>query len=95
MNLSPLAVAVWFMDDGAADHAGLTLQTHGFERREVDLLVAALEERFGLATNPRSNKGRWLIYIRARSLRRFAELVEPHLLAELSYKLLPRRSRTP
>src|SRR5438105_14977751 len=34
-ELSPMTVAVWFMDDGAADHAGATLQTHSFTVGEV------------------------------------------------------------
>jgi hypothetical protein len=32
--LTPVAVAVWFMDDGAADFAGVTLQTHSFTSRK-------------------------------------------------------------
>ena len=94
-ELTPLAAAVWFMDDGAADYAGVTIQTHNFEREEVDLLVSTMKERFDLAVNARVNRGRWLIYLRAESLEAFSELVEPHLLPGFRYKLLPRRSRTP
>ena len=36
--LTPLAIAVWFMDDGAADHWGVTFQTHSFEVEEVEPL---------------------------------------------------------
>ncbi len=36
--LTPLAVAVWFMDDGAADHWGVTFQTHSFDVEEVEVL---------------------------------------------------------
>src|SRR5262245_20880761 len=28
--LSPMALAVWLMNDGAADYAGITFQTHSF-----------------------------------------------------------------
>ena len=31
--LTPLAIAVWFMDDGSADHCGVTIQTHSFDSR--------------------------------------------------------------
>lgn len=93
--LSPLALAVWFMDDGAADHAGVTLQTHSFKREEVELLVAAMRERFVLEANVRRNKGRWIIYIGSSQLGRLREILEPHILREFGYKLVPRRSRTP
>jgi hypothetical protein len=93
--LTPLAVAVWFMDDGAADYAGVTLQTHGFTFQEVTLLEKALQVRYRLETNSRRNKGRRLLYIRAASVVRLEELIGPHLLEEFRYKLVPRRSRTP
>src|SRR5438270_8168742 len=35
--LSPLAIAVWVMDDGSADYAGVTLQTHSFALADVRL----------------------------------------------------------
>ena len=93
--LTPLALAVWFMDDGAADFAGVTFQTHSFTFEEVTMLGMALRERYRLETNTRRNKGRWLLYIRSASVDRMEELVGPHILEEFRYKLVPRRSRTP
>jgi recombination protein RecA len=94
-HLSPLAVAVWFMDDGAADFAGATFQTHSFEESEVTILAEALEERFALAVSSRANKGRRILYVRAADIPRLRALVGPHVLPELAYKLVPRRFRTP
>jgi hypothetical protein len=85
--LSPLAVAVWFMDDGAADHAGASFQTHSFRLKEVELLVEVLEERFELAGNPRKNRGGWIVYVKARSMGRLREILLPHLLPGFAYKL--------
>lgn len=93
--LTPLALAVWLMDDGAADYAGITLQTHNYQCAEVDLLVEVLKQKFGLAVNARENKGHQLIYIHAESVERVATLVHPHLLEQFEYKLVPRRMRTP
>ena len=83
------------MDDVAADYAGMTLQTHNYQCHEVDLLVQVLQHKFGLAVNPRKNKGHQLIYVQASSLNALAELLKPHLLEEFEYKLVPRRMRTP
>ena len=99
--LDPVALAVWFMDDGAVDHAGLTFQTHSFTRDEVMVLMEALQERFHLAVNLRRNRGAWVIYVQERSVRLFAEIIGPHLLPEFTYKLNtstglePRRDCTP
>ena len=72
--LDPLAVTVWFMDDGAADHAGVTFQTHNFDVVEVDLLREALRERFRLVSSSRMNKGRSIIYIVQRQMPMFEEI---------------------
>ena len=44
--LTSLAVAVWFMDDGAADFAGVTFQTHSFDCEGLELLQRALQKNF-------------------------------------------------
>ena len=95
MHLSPLSMAVWFMDDGAADYAGVTFQTHSFELSEVELLVNGINERYDLATRSRRNRSRWIIYLPSRTLSRFVQLIRPHLLEEFVYKTIPRRTRTP
>lgn len=91
--LTPAAVAVWFIDDGAADYAGVTFQTHNFEWEEVERLARALAGKFHLAATLRRNRGRWIIYVAARSLSRFRDVIEAHLLSEFAYKLEPRKHR--
>lgn len=93
--LNPLALTVWFMDDGAADHAGMTFQTHNFTSDEVVRLDEALKERFDLVTTIRGNRGRDIIYVKASSIGRLEEVLAPHLLRGFSYKLGSRRNRTP
>lgn len=93
--LSPLSLAVWLMDDGAADHAGVTLQTHSFAVEEVERLMAACVGRFGLAASPRRNKGKWILYVRAIDVDHLHAIVDPFLLPGLRYKVVPRRLRTP
>jgi hypothetical protein len=88
-------MAIWFMDDGGADYAGLNLQTHNFELREVERLVAILAERFKIQPRTRANKGRWIIYIPASDVGSLRSKIGPHVLPELRYKLVPRRERTP
>jgi len=93
--LTPLSIAVWLMDDGAADYAGITFQTHCFTCEEVQLLAEACFERFGLAATLRKNKGRWILYIKASDVNRLQEIVLPFILPTLRYKLQPYRTRTP
>lgn len=94
-DLSPLALAVWLMDDGAADYAGVTFQTHSFRREESSRLAAVLRAEYGLRTGLRANRGSSIVYVYAESVPRLRDIVWPHLVPELRYKLVPRRSRTP
>ena len=83
------------MDDGSADHTGVTLQTHCFTAEEVQRLQAAMSERFDIVATMRQNKGRLILYIGRQQLPKFTAIVRPHVLADLEYKLVPRRNLTP
>lgn len=85
----PLSLAVWVMDDGAADYAGLSIQTHSFTEAEVDLLRNAIWFNFNLQTLSRMNKGKWIIYFPKASLPRLKSLISKHILKEFIYKLVP------
>jgi hypothetical protein len=93
--LDPQAVAIWLMDDGAADFAGVTFQTHSFEADEVEHLAEVLRSRFSLTITTRANRGRRIIYVKACSVVRLRGIVEPFLLRGFEYKLQARRFRTP
>jgi hypothetical protein len=88
--LDPLALAVWFMDDGgrgARTPKGLVINTSGFAAEEQGVLRSLLAEKFGVRTSiHRVGKG-FQLYVRAESFSRFAELVSPYLVAEMRYKI--------
>jgi hypothetical protein len=45
---NPLSLAVWFMDDGSADYAGVALNTQCFLKSEVELLRFILSDNFDI-----------------------------------------------
>jgi ubiquinol-cytochrome c reductase cytochrome b subunit len=93
--LTPVAVAVWLMDDGTADRAGISFQTHAFTIDEVRGLGSALYRLFGLRTSAIRNGGAWILYVYGSSVPALRALVEPYVLTDLRYKLNPRGSWTP
>lgn len=98
MLVSPLGFAVWFMDDGAADNAGATLQTHCFSKIEVEKLVNVIKMNFGIDATIKMNKGSWIIYFPKSSMRELSELLEKDILDDFKYKLIPysiRKKLTP
>jgi recombination protein RecA len=88
--LTPLALAVWFMDDGSAkskNHRALILNTQCFSRREVNLLQQLLKQRYQIDSNIRTQKDGLQILITGEHAQRFYEVIAPHLLSGFRYKL--------
>ena len=86
--LTPLALAVWFMDDGSAkskQHKALILNTQCFSRKDLKLLIGALMKCFEIEAKLRPQKeGFQLIIPRPE---KFIELIKPYLREEFYYKL--------
>ena len=86
--LTPLALAVWFMDDGSAksrQHKALILNTQCFTKRDQKLLIKTLSEKFEVEAKLRPQKeGFQLIIPRPE---KFIELIKPYLLKSFYYKL--------
>lgn len=90
--LSPLALAVWFMDDGnirkTGDRVyGYYINTQSFTQDENALLAGVLNKKFGITTAIYQNHGKPRLYIGAKSKSLFREIVRPFVLPSLQYKL--------
>lgn len=87
--LTPLALAVWFMDDGSAKskyHNSLILNTHCFSRREISILQLALLQRYTIESSIRTQKDGLQILIVGEHARRFYEVIAPYVLPHFMYK---------
>lgn len=88
--LTPLALAVWFMDDGSIksnQHRALILNTQCFSESDLKKLQQALVENFGIETALRKQKEGKQIYILSQSVEKFIEIISPYLLPSMKYKL--------
>lgn len=92
--ISPLTLAIWFMDDGSGLNRGVKLATQGFTREECQFLVNLLNSRFHLKCSihlqGRSKDGTrnlYAIYIWKQSMSDFYQLISPYLIPEMKYKL--------
>lgn len=80
--MTPLALAVWYMDDGGAGHRP-NLSCH---RRSVDVGQRILSE-FGLSSRVACPLGSTRLVVDDHE--RFLDLVRPHIHPSLTYKLRP------
>jgi DNA-binding transcriptional regulator WhiA len=88
--LTPLALAVWFMDDGSIKskyHKALILNTQGFTLEEVRKMCKIFNEKFGIKAKPRKQKEGYQIYLLSETVEKFRHLISPHMISSMRYKL--------
>lgn len=90
LELLPLSMAVWFMDDGSRKSSqcrGLYLNTQSFTASEVSLLQAVISRDVGIETTVRRQRDGLQIYIPAPSASDLAAFIANEVLPSMRYKL--------
>ena len=87
--VSPITLAIWFMDDGSVGPRGLglTLNTQNFTREENERLAKHLAENLQLRVSLHKDKKSWRIYIFPESSLEFKRIIDKFILPEFRYKL--------
>lgn len=87
--VSPLSLAVWIMDDGYKrnDCNAIRINTDLFQYHEQELLVNCLRKNFSVDSVIHKKGKTHNIYIPVKSSKKFCEIVKPHILDSLLYKV--------
>ena len=85
-----LALAVWYMDDGylRRDCGALYLNTQGYKKNEQFLLKECLSNNFRIETTIHLAREHFLVYIPSHQAKKFCDIIRPHVISSMSYKLL-------
>ena len=88
--LTPLALAIWIMDDGFKVGKGLKFSTNSFSYNECLILVKALNDNFNLKASVQSagSNDQYVIYIWKESINDLKNIVSPYILPEMKYKII-------
>lgn len=87
LELSPLSLAVWFMDDGCRSRNAVYLNTQQFGIGEQRRLLAMLKRQWGIDGALNRDRSYRRIRLSVDGTRRLTRLIGPLVLPELSYKL--------
>ncbi len=88
--LTPLALAIWFMDDGSIKSKECQekiLNTHSFDAVSLELLQRALDKNFRIRTSLRKQKEGFQIYILAGEAVKLRQTIGKYVLPSMQYKL--------
>ena len=84
--LTPLAFAVWFMDDGSVkskESRGKYLNTQGFDPESIKRLQSALLHNFNIETTLRKQNDGIQIYIPSSEVDKLLSIVAPYILPSM------------
>jgi len=89
--LTPLALAIWIMDDGGKVGSGLKLATNSFSYSDCMLLTKVLYDNFNIKATiqiePAGKPNQYHIYIWKESMPLLREIVLPYIHPSMKYKL--------
>lgn len=82
--LSPLALAVWYMDDGCYSDHKYIIATDNFTKEEIVFLQELLLQQFSIKSSIKNGSK---VLIKKESFDTFFSLVKPYILSTMQYKI--------
>lgn len=90
-QLTPLSLAIWFMDDGSTskENREMRISTESFSKKELLLLRNFLNKKWNISPKiiPSSRKGKFVFFFPAPERNKFFSLIKSFVIPEMSYKL--------
>lgn len=87
--LTPLAIAVWFMDDGSIASAGAKIVTNSFKIEDLKRITSVVKKLHNINSNIHAcgKKDQYIIYFPKSSMPLLSNLIKKHLVPSMYYKL--------
>ena len=88
-NFDYFALAIWIMDDGAADKNQLRINTQSFTYQENLWLSSFLQAKFGISTTINVDKSKYRLRVKDSSMNLLKKMILPYIIPSMLYKLSP------
>ncbi len=95
--MTPISLAVWFMDDGSLkskDHKTYHVAANSQSKPELKIIQKVLKDKFDIETTLHKQYSSWRIYIKTESAKKFEEIIVDYIIPSMKYKLsnkMPKR----
>lgn len=86
LEINPIVLAVWLMDDGSKSNGGIYLNTQQFSMLDQRRLLHKLRE-IGLRARLNRDKKYYRIRFLKESIPKLIEIVQPHIIPSMRYKI--------
>ncbi len=88
LTLSPLTLAIWYMDDGSRCDKDIYLNSQQFTPEEQERLIQILYQQYLIKASLNKDKNYRRIRIKKESVSTFMKIVSPYIVSSMEYKLL-------
>ena len=86
--MNRLVLAVWIMDDGSLNKNKIDISTYSFTKKEINLLLYALNKKFGLYANYYRDRDKgYRIYFRVKETKNLIKIIKPYIINSMRYKI--------
>jgi hypothetical protein len=85
-SLTPISLAVWYMDDGSKSRHACYLNTQKLDLSSQKNLIEALK-KMGIKSSLNRDKSYYRIYIATTSVPRLCQAIHPYIVESMRYKL--------
>ena len=82
--ITPLSLAVWYMDDGCWTGKKCVVAIEGFDDESITRIQQLFQFHFGIETIVGKNRK---LVVRKRSHNTFYRLISPHIVSSMKYKI--------
>lgn len=82
--ISPLSLAVWYMDDGCLSDNKVIISTDSFTKEDIQFLQEYFLKSFDINTSVRNGSK---LLIKKESWEKFFSLIEPYIISSMHYKI--------
>lgn len=87
--LTPLALAVWFMDDGSIVSAGAKIATNSFQKRDLERVQYILKLKYELHCTILSAgvNNQYILYFSKNNMPLLSKIIKKYMVPSMYYKL--------
>lgn len=85
LDISPMALAIWFMDDDQKCTRSYQINTQSFDTESLNKLCQYLCDKYQLLFTIDKNN---VLYLRTESIEKFEYLIKPYMHESMIYKLM-------
>lgn len=85
--LTPLALAIWIMDEGGKYNRGTMISTYNFTLNDLEYINSILKARYNLVANIEERSAGYVLVFKVNQMVLLSSIVKPYILPSMQYKL--------